>query len=85
MARPAGFEPTTPRLGIWCSIQLSYGRLKERSDETGQRSGLIAHNPVYGNGVVGHKGFLTGIAVREAGIGEMVNSEPDARTVLETV
>lgn len=20
----AGFEPTTPRLGIWCSIQLSY-------------------------------------------------------------
>ena len=26
MARPAGFEPTTPRLGIWCSILLSYGR-----------------------------------------------------------
>jgi hypothetical protein len=22
---PAGFEPATPRLGIWCSIQLSYG------------------------------------------------------------
>jgi hypothetical protein len=22
---PAGFEPTAPRLGIWCSIQLSYG------------------------------------------------------------
>ncbi len=26
MVRPAGFEPTTPRLGIWCSILLSYGR-----------------------------------------------------------
>jgi hypothetical protein len=26
MARPAGFEPATPRLGIWCSILLSYGR-----------------------------------------------------------
>ena len=27
VASPAGFEPTTPRLGIWCSIQLSYGDL----------------------------------------------------------
>jgi hypothetical protein len=26
MARPAGFEPATPRLEIWCSILLSYGR-----------------------------------------------------------
>ena len=25
MESSAGFEPTTPRLGIWCSIQLSYG------------------------------------------------------------
>ena len=24
MVFSAGFEPTTPRLGIWCSIQLSY-------------------------------------------------------------
>jgi hypothetical protein len=24
-AFPAGFEPTAPRLGIWCSIRLSYG------------------------------------------------------------
>lgn len=26
MVRPAGFEPTTPGLGILCSILLSYGR-----------------------------------------------------------
>lgn len=26
MVRPAGFEPTAPRLGILCSILLSYGR-----------------------------------------------------------
>lgn len=26
MARPTGFEPVAPRLGIWCSIRLSYGR-----------------------------------------------------------
>ena len=28
MARLAGFEPATPRLGIWCSILLSYGTNK---------------------------------------------------------
>ena len=27
LARPAGFEPTAPGLGILCSILLSYGRL----------------------------------------------------------
>lgn len=27
MARPVGFEPTTHRLEICCSIQLSYGRV----------------------------------------------------------
>ena len=26
LVRPAGFEPTTPGLGILCSILLSYGR-----------------------------------------------------------
>ena len=28
MARPTGFEPVAPRLGIWCSILLSYGRTR---------------------------------------------------------
>src|SRR5207248_8299845 len=27
MARPRGVEPLTPRSVVWCSIQLSYGRL----------------------------------------------------------
>ena len=27
--RPTGFEPMAPRLGIWCSIRLSYGRASE--------------------------------------------------------
>ncbi len=31
MARPKGFEPLTPRFVVWCSIQLSYGRLIGRS------------------------------------------------------
>ena len=30
MARPEGFEPPTPRFVVWCSIQLSYGRLERR-------------------------------------------------------
>ena len=28
LARPKGFEPLTPRFVVWCSIQLSYGRLR---------------------------------------------------------
>ncbi len=28
MVRPTGFEPVAPRLGIWCSILLSYGRAR---------------------------------------------------------
>ena len=30
MVRPTGFEPVAPRLGIWCSILLSYGRTAKR-------------------------------------------------------
>ena len=27
-ARPAGVEPATPTSVVWCSIQLSYGRMR---------------------------------------------------------
>ena len=52
LARPARLELTTPRLGIWCSIHLSYGRLgpssrprrtqRQRPGESPPRSGIIA-------------------------------------------
>ena len=32
MARPKGFEPLTPRFVVWCSIQLSYGRIRQFAD-----------------------------------------------------
>ena len=32
MARPKGFEPLTPRFVVWCSIQLSYGRMPRRRE-----------------------------------------------------
>jgi hypothetical protein len=31
MARPEGFEPPTPRFVVWCSIQLSYGRVPRQN------------------------------------------------------
>jgi hypothetical protein len=37
LARPEGFEPPTPRFVVWCSVQLSYGRL-ENYIETGTPS-----------------------------------------------
>ena len=27
---PGGFEPPAPRLGIWCSIRLSYGTMPDK-------------------------------------------------------
>jgi hypothetical protein len=33
LARPEGFEPPTPRFVVWCSIQLSYGRLLRNARE----------------------------------------------------
>ena len=31
MARPEEFELPTPRFVVWCSIQLSYGRIRRRN------------------------------------------------------
>ena len=48
LASPAGFEPTAPRLGIWCSIRLSYGDISASSTTAprqvarGQNSGRAA-------------------------------------------
>src|SRR5689334_13349687 len=36
MARPRGFEPLTPRSVVWCSIQLSYGRVRGRAVRRGR-------------------------------------------------
>src|SRR5579859_2849625 len=38
LARPKRFELLTPRFVVWCSIQLSYGRLASR--QNGRQSGL---------------------------------------------
>ena len=41
MARPKGFEPLTPRFVVWCSIQLSYGRVPVvRAEPHFERAGL---------------------------------------------
>jgi len=48
MARPERFELPTPRFVVWCSIQLSYGRLLRRSrgkcPRTGQSPRERGHN-----------------------------------------
>src|SRR5215469_727082 len=41
VARPKRFELLTPRFVVWCSIQLSYGRLRQ------EPINLRAVNPVY--------------------------------------
>ncbi len=45
MVTPAGFEPATPRLGIWCSILLSYGATKSRVLINVERAGRQAQSP----------------------------------------
>ena len=41
MARPERFELPTPRFVVWCSIQLSYGRIPV-GHQPGSRNGRIA-------------------------------------------
>src|SRR5215470_14598857 len=36
LARPEGFEPPTPRSVVWCSVQLSYGRLENLNFASGR-------------------------------------------------
>jgi hypothetical protein len=38
MARPERFELPTPRFVVWCSIQLSYGRPQEKTEDYTGRS-----------------------------------------------
>ena len=42
MARPEGFEPPAPRFVVWCSIQLSYGRLEAAHIRTAGALGKYA-------------------------------------------
>jgi len=53
VARPAGFEPTTPGFGGQYSIQLSYGRAERERIIAGCAAGLHAR------GVVSYNGALT--------------------------
>ena len=50
MARPKGFEPLTPRFVVWCSIQLSYGRLTGSSL---REATLAEAGDIKGSGAVG--------------------------------
>jgi hypothetical protein len=45
LVRPAGFEPTTPGLGILCSILLSYGRDRARDIAYAGSQGQAALRP----------------------------------------
>ncbi len=40
MARPRRFELLTPRSVVWCSIQLSYGRLLQARDVADGPAGI---------------------------------------------
>ena len=61
LARPEGFEPPTPRFVVWCSIQLSYGRvlgacrpkLRAAAERSGAGPGKAATTNDSGGGVQG--------------------------------
>src|SRR5260370_23051788 len=44
LARPDGFEPPTPRFVVWCSIQLSYGRVFRMGRESVPKTSKAAGN-----------------------------------------
>ncbi len=41
MARPERFELPTPRFVVWCSIQLSYGRLLDGGKDSPRGRGAV--------------------------------------------
>ena len=45
VARPEGFEPPTPRFVVWCSIQLSYGRMPMAAQTRPLLSGCASQTP----------------------------------------
>ena len=46
VVRPTGLEPVTPRSEVWCSIQLSYGRMADGSDEIIDKRAGVSIRPL---------------------------------------
>ena len=46
VVRPTGLEPVTPRSEVWCSIQLSYGRMVNGSDEIIDKRAGVSIRPL---------------------------------------
>src|SRR4029079_3196971 len=67
LARPEGFEPPTPRFVVWCSIQLSYGRLE--GGHIGRWAGL-------GNSLPGESPEQGAIHRRRGQPGSLLEREP---------
>src|SRR6185369_6851287 len=44
--RPTGLEPVTPRSEVWCSIQLSYGRMINGSDDIIDKRAGVSIQPL---------------------------------------
>jgi hypothetical protein len=61
VARPAGFEPTTPRSVVWCSIQLSYGRPRPPKSGGGR---VLTEPPAGRKGGEGGRRALAGLTRR---------------------
>jgi hypothetical protein len=78
VARPKGFEPLTPRFVVWCSIQLSYGRLVGRSL---REATLAEAGDIKGSGAVGKPLRAEDLQKTSAGIfggGPVGDSDPEA-------
>ena len=74
MARPEGFEPPTPRFVVWCSIQLSYGRLKRRH---------IRRSAGVGNSLAGQCFEQSAVHRRKEQTGGLFGSKPTPTLAFE--